>query len=61
MIVYVFSLSNLETVLAQTVVGRLNGEPKTSLLSSISKAACLILIVYCLQAEICLRLYMFLK
>ena len=60
MIVYVFSLSTLETVLAQTVVGRLNGEPKT-LLSGISKAACLILIVYCLEAEICLWLYMFLK
>ena len=61
MIVYVFSLSNLETVLAQTVVERLNGEPKTSLLSGISNVACLILIVYCLEAEIYLWLYMFLR
>ena len=35
------SLSKLETVLAQTVGGPLNGEPQTPLLSGISSDACL--------------------
>ena len=39
MIVCVLSLSKLETVLAQTIGGRLNGEPRTPLLNSILKAA----------------------
>ena len=39
MIVYIFSLSKLETPLAQALGGRLNGEPQAPLLTSISNAA----------------------
>ena len=39
MIVYILSLSKLETLLAQTLGGRLNGELHAPLLSSISNAA----------------------
>ena len=39
MIAYILSLRKLETILAETVVGRLNGESLTPWLSCISNAA----------------------